>query len=77
MKINKNVIIKVEGRLQTMVSHCVQSRTGASTIPIFGGNELWPLAVCTRMSLRSNMIYLATRRDQIEQEQPEIPSEDS
>ena len=60
-----------------MVSHCVQSRTGASTISIFGRNELWPLAVRTRMSLWSNMIYLEIRRNQIEQEKSEIPNEDS
>ena len=60
-----------------MVSQCVQSRTGASTISIFGGNVLWPLAICTRMSLWSNMVYLAIRRNQIEQEQPEIPRKDS
>jgi hypothetical protein len=60
-----------------MVSHCVQSRTGASTIPILGRNVLWPIAACTRMSLRSNMIDLATRRNQIEQAKSEIPSEDS
>ena len=60
-----------------MVSHCVQSRTAASTISIFGGNELWPLAICTRMSLWSDMVYLATRSNQIEQEQHEIPRKDS
>jgi hypothetical protein len=60
-----------------MVSQCVQSRTGASTISIFGGNELWPVAICPSMSLWSDMIYLATRRNQIEQGKPEIPSEDS
>jgi hypothetical protein len=80
--VNSQDVIIIKSRvhwrtLQTMVSHCVQSRTGTSTISIFGGNELWPLAICPRMSLWSNMIYLATRRNQIEQEKPEIPNEDS
>ena len=69
--------MNIEGRLQTMVSQCVQSRTAASTISIIGGNVLWPQAICTSISLRSNMIYLEIRRNQIEQGQPEIPSEDS
>ena len=60
-----------------MVSQCVQSRTGASAVSIFGGNVLWPLAICTRMSPWRNMAYLEIRRNQIEPEQPVIPSEDS
>lgn len=60
-----------------MVCQCVQSRAGASTISFVGGNVFWPVAICSRMSLWSNMVDLEIGRKQIEQEEPKIPDEES
>ena len=62
---------------QTVVSQCVQGRTGASTISFVWRDVFWPLAICTRVSLWSNMVDLEIGRNQIEQEEPQIPNEDS
>ena len=69
--------IEAQGVIRTMICHCVQSGTAASTISILGGNVFWPLTPRTRMALGSDMSYFATRCHQIVQYCPEVPSEDS